>query len=637
MIRRIQALNYRCLRYIDQELGDMQVLVGPNASGKTTFLDVVAFLGDLVTGGLQQAIEERTQNFQDLIWRRSGERFELAVEFVIPDDRRSLLKRDPYNLVRYEVSIGFAAASDEAEILAERVLLKVDDSREEELKAVQLSFFPAQREVPDSLISQAEAKNSKTVVNKVRGGNDIFYSEVYPAKGKGWVLAFKLGSRRSALGNLPADVDRLPVSTWLKGLLSEGVQRIVLNSLLMRKASPPGQGRRFKPDGSNLPWVIENFKNSAPDGFRDWLAHLQTALPDIRTIRTVERPDDKHRYLILEYAGGLDIPSWMVSDGTLRLLALTLPAYLLEFTGIYLIEEPENGIHPRAVETVFQSLSSAYAAQILLATHSPVILSVAEPHQILCFAKTSGGGVDIVLGTGHPGAPRLERRNKSRRSFCGRCPRMTQRESDLVVLVSDKDMEWALRGLFSRPAALGIRPLRYEIYVHPERDPGCLRNGHTFLRSMSRRFAYAMVMFDHEGCGREKNACEQIERDVVDSLERSGWESRAAAIVLSPELEVWLWSDSPEVDRCLGWWGKQPDLRTYLTEQGIWPGGALKPADPKKATELSLRKVKKPRSSSLYKQIAESVSLKRCGDPAFNRFLTILRSWFPVVSTEDGS
>lgn len=402
MIRRIEALNYRCLRYIDQELDDFQVLVGPNASGKTTFLDVVAFLGDLVTGGLEQAIGERTQNFQDLVWQRSGDRFELAIELMIPDERRVLFKRVLYNLVRYEVAIGQDQATNETAILSERVSLKADDRYHAKLQHVQTAKFPMQHAAPNTLITQSKIKSTKTAINKVSGENDSFYPEINHAKGKGWAPSFKLGPRRSALGNLPADEAKFPVSTWLKGLLTEGVQRIILNSLLMKKASPPGQGRRFKPDGSNLPWVIENFKTTAPESFNDWLAHLQTALPDIRNIRTVERPDDKHRYLIIEYEGGLDIPSWMTSDGTLRLLALTLPAYLPEFTGIYLIEEPENGIHPRAVETMFQSLSSVYAGQILLATHSPVILSIAEPHQVLCFAKTNSGAADIVLGTEHP-------------------------------------------------------------------------------------------------------------------------------------------------------------------------------------------------------------------------------------------
>ena len=84
------------------------------------------------------------------------------------------------------------------------------------------------------------------------------------------------------------------------------------------------------------------------------------------------------------------------------MLALTLPAYLPELRGIYLIEEPENGIHPKAVETVFQSLSSVYDAQILMATHSPVILGISKVSDVLCFAKTREGATDIVAGNLHP-------------------------------------------------------------------------------------------------------------------------------------------------------------------------------------------------------------------------------------------
>jgi hypothetical protein len=89
----------------------------------------------------------------------------------------------------------------------------------------------------------------------------------------------------------------------------------------------------------------------------------------------------------------------VTSDGTSHLLG----AYLPDFEGGYLIEEP--GIHPRAVETMFQSLSSVYSAQILLATHSPVILGMADVESVLCFAKTPEGATDIVRGSEHPALP----------------------------------------------------------------------------------------------------------------------------------------------------------------------------------------------------------------------------------------
>ena len=75
MITLIEALNYRCLRYISRPLKPFHVLVGPNASGKTTFLDVVAFLQDLVSDGLDAALENRTNNPQEDLnaeFRRTG-------------------------------------------------------------------------------------------------------------------------------------------------------------------------------------------------------------------------------------------------------------------------------------------------------------------------------------------------------------------------------------------------------------------------------------------------------------------------------------------------------------------------------------------------------------------------------------
>jgi len=379
---------------VSQPLGPFHVLVGPNASGKTTFLDVAAFLGRFVSDGLEAAVHERTQNFQDLVWRREGRSFELAIEAAIPEDRRRLIANRDHDTIRYEVCLRLDPGTDEMSIMSERAVLKKADSPQ----IPQRTLFPFLRPPPNTIMSRKTSKGTKTVVNKVTDGNDNFYDET----GKGWDHSFKLGPLKSALGNLPEDESRFPVSTWLKGFLVNGLQQIVLNSLLIRKASPPGQIRRFKPDGSNLPWVIWDLEKRAPEKFKEWIAHLRTALPDLRGIRTVERPDDRHRYMMLIYEDGLEVPSWMASDGTLRLLALTLPAYLSDFRGVYLIEEPENGIHPRAVESMVQSLSSVYDAQILLATHSPVILSSVKAEDVLCFAKTGEGATDIVIGSKHP-------------------------------------------------------------------------------------------------------------------------------------------------------------------------------------------------------------------------------------------
>lgn len=189
---------------------------------------------------------------------------------------------------------------------------------------------------------------------------------------------------------------------WIRGILRSGVQRLVLNSLRIRQPSPPTRVTGFRLDGSSLPWAVARLQEESPERFSDWIAHLQTSLTDLKGISTVDRPEDRHCYMVYEYAGNLRVPSWLVSDGTLRLTALTLPAYLTDLQGIYLIEEPENGIHPRAVETAFDSLSSMYEAQVLMASHSLMVLNSAETADVLCFAKDRSGATDIVSGSEHP-------------------------------------------------------------------------------------------------------------------------------------------------------------------------------------------------------------------------------------------
>jgi predicted ATPase len=403
MIRLIEALNFRSLRSVRIDLADFQILIGPNASGKTTLFDVVAFLGDLLSRDLGSAIATRVRNIQELFHHGQGERFELAVEMRIPEERRALLGPDnAYDSVRYEIAVGVDAAANEYLFLGEQLWL-LDAGSRPTPPARQL--FPMSAAPPKSILQTDRRRTSrKLVLRKKPGGNDNFYSELSDRKGKGgWAPSIRLGPRKSGLANLPDDETKFPVTTWLRDTLVNGTQKLELNSAALRKPSAPGQGLLFRPDGSNLPWVIHDLRSRHPERFKMWVEHVRTALPDIAEVVTAEFPDTRERYLQVQYQEGFQVPSWNVSDGTLRMLALTVPAYLPEFTGVYLIEEPENGIHPKAMETVYQALRSAGdRAQILTATHSPVLLACAELKEMLCFKKDKQGATDIVGGHEHP-------------------------------------------------------------------------------------------------------------------------------------------------------------------------------------------------------------------------------------------
>lgn len=203
-------------------------------------------------------------------------------------------------------------------------------------------------------------------------------------------------------------------------------------------------------------------------------------------------------------------------------------------------------------------------------------------------------------------------------------------ETDLVVLLPGKDEKAMIGGLLGRAPSLGIRPVRHEVVTHPQHDPGCYRSPEALLRLHQKRAARALVVFDHEGSGQEHRPAAEVEEEVRGRLRRAGWEDRAEVVVLQPELEVWVWSDSPVVDEALGWDGRDPPLREWLRERGFLRPGEAKPARPKEAVEAALREVRIPRSSAIYGRIAERVSVKHCTDPSFHRLKQVLLEWFPA-------
>lgn len=395
MITKVEALNYRCFQYVSQQLGNFHVLAGPNASGKSTFLDVIALVGDLVNKEFSEVITARAPDYRDLFWVGEGDTFEVAIEAGIPDQVRELSKYTSCDRCRYEVRIGTAEHSEEIGILAERFSVFRAQEGAHAGTEEGIETFPRTHSPPPTIFWGEGVATA--LIEKRADGKDWFRAET-----DDFGSVYRLGPQRSALASIPEDVDKFPVSVWFKTLVRDGIRTLTLNSHSMRLPCRPGVPKGLQGDGSNLPWVIHDFsRNADHERYERWMAHVGTALP-IAGVATVERPEDRHRYIVLKYKNGLDLPSWVVSDGTLRFLALTLLPYLSDMTGTYLIEEPENGIHPKGVEAVCQSLSSVYDGQVLLATHSPIFLTLSEPSQVLCFAVNKEGAADVIEGSRHP-------------------------------------------------------------------------------------------------------------------------------------------------------------------------------------------------------------------------------------------
>ena len=413
MIRRIQALNYRCFRYVDVSLDRFHVLVGPNASGKSTLLDVVSFLGDMIRDGLEPAVHNRTRNFQDLAWGRprADPGFELAVELEIPEPVTRLLPKGPrggdFRAFRYEVAIRERRGA--VQVTHERGFLMGNPIRKARPRAARAL---ADGGVPGTITNGGRRGGSRIVFSQDREGRREFRPETTPRAERSPVTGISFGS--SALAASPGNLSiaMYPAASHAIYMLGGFVDRVVLDGARLRRASPLDCDRAFSRDGASLPWNVRYLREIHEDDYREWIRHVQTVLPELEDIRVVEREDDRHAYLMLRYANGVEVPSWMTSDGTLKLLALTLFAYLPLAQSypsdrrflheVILIEEPEDGVHPLALDAIYDSLSSIYHGQVLVTTHSPAFLGLAAPEEALCFGKTADGSVAVVRGTDHP-------------------------------------------------------------------------------------------------------------------------------------------------------------------------------------------------------------------------------------------
>jgi predicted ATPase len=156
------------------------------------------------------------------------------------------------------------------------------------------------------------------------------------------------------------------------------------------------------PNAINLPHIALALQRNDPERFKLWQEHVKTALPNIESIELKEREDDHHVYFRLIYEGGYSVTSYGLSEGTLKILALTILPYLNSLPPIVFLEEPENGVYPQAIETILQSLSSAYHSQILISSHSPIVLANTKLDQIICARLNSDGASSIIPGTEHP-------------------------------------------------------------------------------------------------------------------------------------------------------------------------------------------------------------------------------------------
>lgn len=157
-----------------------------------------------------------------------------------------------------------------------------------------------------------------------------------------------------------------------------------------------GPQKHLNRDGSNLGNVVQFMEKEHPKRFDRVLAEIADKIPGVLRIETEVSNDG--RLLIQFHAEGFDKPFYAqnVSDGTLKMFAYLLLLEDPDPAPFLCIEEPENGLYHKLLQTlVFEFREAASGkkggVQLFVTTHQPYLVDELNPSEVWILEKEADG------------------------------------------------------------------------------------------------------------------------------------------------------------------------------------------------------------------------------------------------------
>lgn len=160
---------------------------------------------------------------------------------------------------------------------------------------------------------------------------------------------------------------------------------------------PEGQELGFFSDrGAGLAGLFDALMNRSDRPVDAITARVRERFPTVKHIG-LRNASTTHKELQLELVDGTKVPASMASEGLLYYLAFATLPYLHGGAGILLIEEPENGLHPARIRDVVATLREiSKTTQVLIATHSPILVNELQPHEIFVTTRDAQTGTRVT-------------------------------------------------------------------------------------------------------------------------------------------------------------------------------------------------------------------------------------------------
>lgn len=390
MLTRLEVDGFKTFENLCVDFMPFTAIMGSNAAGKSNLFDVIQLLAQLATRDVAEAVKamrgEPLELFRQTASGRSRQ-IRMAVEVLVDP-----FVRDPWG--------------SEVELTHTRIRYEVILERREIRPGIERILVAHEAAVP--IIRKDDRWASAQQPSAAFRSTYLKYARQKPwltteSQPKGPVFNVHQDGKQGR--NRPASAAEATVLYSITNAefphlfaLREEMRNwrlLQLDPALLRKPVPVAASDVLETDGSNLAAVLARLKaetgtEAQPGGVLDDIAAaLNNLIPGTRKLDANLHDASREYRVELTMRDGLPFSSGVLSDGTLRVLALLTLLHDPGHRGLICFEEPENGVHPGRVKLLVQQLRCMvidppnYRAeqgilplcQFFLNSHSPVVLS----------------------------------------------------------------------------------------------------------------------------------------------------------------------------------------------------------------------------------------------------------------------
>jgi len=360
MLDKFRVRNFRCLRDVEVPLGPLTFLIGPNNTGKSSFLDAVAMLSHCT----------RVRDIATLS-ALAGGRFGRT---VTGGDAKLKIKLDA----------GISWHDEDDRDRHGRYCLGISQGAQYPVVSHEL-FAPAAMD--GHVAATLERERHEPGVFSHRGFGAPLVEALVSKNGTIlWHLAQKMEPSASGV--------------------EQAMRCTPKYKLIPQRMAEPCQvepSTELSGDGYGLASCLDTLREVTPDRFREIERALKQFVSTIDAVTFPTVGPGKKSVLFHEKPTGSKVYASEASDGLLLFLAYLTIAYSHGDASVLLVEEPEQGVHSHRLKAIVELLRAisrgslgTRPVQVIATSHSPYLLDCCEKDEIAIFARDEKGGVTVT-------------------------------------------------------------------------------------------------------------------------------------------------------------------------------------------------------------------------------------------------